>query len=402
VVKAAQDQAPIVALPSADRVRQSFAVRFEFDVIFTRDALAPGNPALLQALVNREPTRRHRVLAILDQGFESAWPEARGWLRDYFEHHRDRVSLVADPIGIVGGEAAKNDPALIHWLHSELHRLHVDRHSYVLAIGGGGVQDAVGYAAATAHRGIRLIRMPTTVLGQNDSGVGVKNGINAFGAKNFVGTFVPPDAVINDLRFIERLPVRDRIAGMAEAVKVALIRDGSFFTWLEAHAPALAEGEPEALATLIRRCAELHIRHIGSGGDPFERGSARPLDFGHWAAHRLEALTNHEVRHGEAVAIGVLLDSRYSVEAGMLAEADVHRIEHLLAALGLPRWHDALIAPGLGGRPALMSGLDDFREHLGGELTITLLRGIGHAVEVHEVHEPLVDRALKWLRTRRV
>jgi 3-dehydroquinate synthase len=403
VVKAAQDQAatPIVALPSGERVRQSFAVRFEFDVVFTRDALAPGNSALVEALVHREPDRRHRVLAIIDQGFESAWPEVRGWLRDYFQHHSQHLALVGEPLGIVGGEAAKNDPALVHWIHSELHRLHVDRHSFVLAIGGGGVQDAVGYAAATAHRGIRTVRMPTTVLGQNDSGVGVKNGINAFGAKNFVGTFVPPHAVINDLRFIERLPVRDRIAGMAEAVKVALIRDGAFFGWLEDHAPALHAGEPDAVGTMIRRCAELHMRHIGSGGDPFERGSARPLDFGHWAAHRLEALTSHEVRHGEAVAIGVLLDSRYSVESGLLSEADLLRIERLLEALGLPRWHEALTSPGAGGRPALMSGLDDFREHLGGELTITLLRGIGQAVEVHEVHEPLVARALGWLRSRR-
>jgi 3-dehydroquinate synthase len=403
VVKAAQDQAatPIVALPSSERVRQSFAVRFEFDVVFTRDALAPSNPALLQALVSREPDRQHRVLAVIDQGFETAWPEVRGWLRDYFQHHAQQLTLVGDPLGIVGGEAAKNDPALIHWIHSEVHRRHVDRHSYLLAIGGGGVQDAVGYAAATAHRGIRHIRMPTTVLGQNDSGVGVKNGINAFGAKNFVGTFVPPHAVINDLRFIERLPVRDRIAGMAEAVKVALIRDGSFFGWLEDHAAALHAGDPDAVGIMIRRCAELHMRHIGTGGDPFERGSARPLDFGHWAAHRLEALTNHDVRHGEAVAIGVLLDSRYSVEVGMLGEADLLRIERLLGSLGLPRWHEALIAAGPGGRPALMSGLDDFREHLGGELTITLLRGIGQAVEVHEVHDPLVARSLAWLRSRK-
>ena len=105
---------------------------------------------------------------------------------------------------------------------------------------------------------------------------------------------------------------------MAEAVKVALIRDAMFFEWLEANADALREFVPAAMARMIRRCAELHMRQIAHGGDPFERGSARPLDYGHWSAHKLEALTGHELRHGEAVAIGVALDTRYSVQIGML------------------------------------------------------------------------------------
>jgi 3-dehydroquinate synthase len=400
MVKAAQDVAaqPLLALPGADLIRQSFSVRIEYDVVFTRDAFDPANLVLLDALTSREPSRQHRVLAILDQGFEAAWPEVRGWLRAYFEHHAAHLTLVAEPLSMAGGEAAKNAPALVDWLHGEIHRHHVDRHSFVLIVGGGGVQDAAGYAAATAHRGIRTVRMPTTVLSQNDSGVGVKNGINAFGAKNFVGTFVPPYAVISDLRFLERLPARDRIAGMAEAVKVGLIRDAAFFAWLEGHALALAAGEPEAMAVMIRRCAELHLRHIGSGGDPFERGSARPLDFGHWAAHKLEAMTAHDLRHGEAVAIGLLLDSRYSVEAGLLDEAGLGRIERLLGALGLPRFHPALAEEAADGRPAVLAGLDEFREHLGGDLTITLLRGIGQAVDVHQMDEAPLARALAWMR----
>jgi 3-dehydroquinate synthase len=403
VVKAAKEPVatPIVALPSApDRIRQSFSVPFEYDVIFTWDAFAPQNRALVDALTARQPERRHKVLAVFDEGFSAAWPETAAQLRAYFDHHADRLQLVADPVHIVAGEAAKNDPGVVGRLHTLFHDRHMDRHSFILVVGGGGVQDAAGYAAATAHRGIRTIRMPTTVLGQNDSGVGVKNGINAFGNKNWVGTFVPPYAVINDFRFLERLPRREAVAGMAEAVKVALIRDGGFFGWLETNAAALAATTPAPLATLIRRCAELHLRHIGTGGDPFERGSARPLDFGHWAAHKLEALTAHEIRHGEAVAIGIVLDSRYSVEAGLLAETDFFRIERLVAQLGLPRWHERLLAPGRGSRPALFDGLDDFREHLGGDLTITLLRGIGQALEVHEMHEPLIERALTWMRAR--
>jgi 3-dehydroquinate synthase len=389
---------PRTDAPHTDRIRQSFSVPFEYDVIFTRDALHPSNRALVDVLGTREPSRRHSVLAVVDQGLQLAWPELRGWLRGYFEHHADRISLRGDAVTVVGGEAAKNDPGIVQRLHAVFQGHRLDRHSFVLILGGGAVQDAAGYAAATAHRGIRTVRMPTTVLGQSDSGIGVKNGINLFGSKNFAGTFVPPFAVLNDERFLERLPRRDRIAGLAEAIKVALIRDAQFFAALETDAARLASFDPVATAAAIRRSAQLHLRHIATGGDPFEQGSARPLDFGHWAAHKLETLTSHELRHGEAVAIGLVLDSRYSVEAGLLREADFERIFGVVGRVGLPRWHAALLAPGADGRLAILQGLDDFREHLGGDLTVTLLAGIGSAVDVHEIHDRLVEKALAWLR----
>jgi 3-dehydroquinate synthase len=236
--------------------------------------------------------------------------------------------------------------------------------------------------------------VPTTVLAQNDSGVGVKNGVNLYEVKNFVGTFAPPFAVLNDADFIAMLPQRERIAGMAEAVKVALIRDAAFFRWLERNADALLLGEPPAMARMIRRCAELHMHQIAHGGDPFENGSARPLDFGHWAAHKLEALTRHHLRHGEAVAIGIGLDTRYSVLAGLLAPGEELRVAALLEHLGFRLHHPALE------QPALIEGLREFREHLGGELTVTLLAAIGRGVEVHSMDEALIRQAIGWLRER--
>jgi 3-dehydroquinate synthase len=244
------------------------------------------------------------------------------------------------------------------------------------------------------HRGVRLVRMPTTVLAQNDAGIGVKNGINAFRAKNMLGTFSPPFAVINDSRFLATLEARDRAAGMAEAVKVALVRDSGFFHWLALHRGALAAFEQGPVEALIRRCAELHLAHIATGGDPFEQGNARPLDFGHWAAHKLEILTDHALRHGEAVAIGMALDARYSVEAGLLAEPDETAIVELLEALRLPVWHDALRAP------ELLDGLAEFREHLGGELCITLLAAIGRGVDARDVRTELMQRAITALAAR--
>jgi 3-dehydroquinate synthase len=257
--------------------------------------------------------------------------------------------------------------------------------------------DAVGLGAALAHRGVRLVRVPTTVLSQNDSGVGVKNAVNLKGVKNFTGTFAPPWAVVNDFDFLEHLPPRERIAGIAEAVKVALIRDGAFFAWLEQNAGRLAAFEREAEEWMICRCAELHMAQIARGGDPFERGSARPLDFGHWSAHKLESLTGNAVNHGEAVAIGMALDARYSVLSGLMAEGAEERLAALLTRLGFRLFHPALVAPGPDGQPALLAGLDEFRQHLGGQLTVTLLKELGTGVEVHRIDETLVIHALDWL-----
>jgi 3-dehydroquinate synthase len=404
VAKNAQDRAaspPAAVTPEARRIRQTFSVPFAYDVVFARDVLAAGSTVLVDALAQREPGRVHRVLPVLDGGLEAAWPELRGWLARYFHRHADRLVLAGPPVTIVGGEAAKGDPAIVAGLHELFFRQGLDRHSFVLVLGGGAVQDAAGFAAATAHRGLRTVRMPTTVLSQNDSGVGVKNGVNLHDAKNFLGTFVPPFAVINDARFLERLPPRDRVAGLAEAIKVALIRDGGFFQMMEQNAAALAAFDGPTTEAVIQRCAELHLRHIASGGDPFEQGSARPLDFGHWAAHKLEALTAtaHQLRHGEAVALGILLDGRYSVEAGLLPEADYLRLRRLVLQVGLPAWHPALDGRDADGRLTVLAGLEDFRQHLGGELTVTLLRGIGQAVEVNEMRPDLIERALGWLRT---
>ena len=380
---------------------QEFAVSFRYPVHFTADALDPANPTLANAIARAEPDRTHRILAVVDDGVARAWPDLSAAFGHYARAHADRLTLAAPPEIVPGGERAKNEPAVVERLHARLHELRIDRHSYVVIVGGGAVQDAAGYAAATAHRGVRIVRLPTTVLSQGDGGVGVKNGVNAFGTKNFLGTFAPPFAVVNDIRFIESLPRRDRIAGIAEAVKVALIRDRTFFDWLVGNAAALAGLEREAMAEMIRRGAELHLRHIATSGDPFEHGSARPLDFGHWAAHKLETLSGYRLSHGEAVGIGMLLDARYSVETGRLDPMSLDAIVALVDRLGLPQWDDVLELRGPDGTPRVLEGLAEFREHLGGELTVTLLEGIGRGVDAHEIEPSSVARAIAWLGERR-
>lgn len=379
---------------------QRFSVPYEYPVAFTRHLFAPENPLLADVVALREARKRHKCLVYVDDGLAAAQPGLVAAINGYFDAHATRLELLEAPVCIPGGEKIKRELTHIEAVQDAIHRLRIDRHSFVVAVGGGAVLDAVGLAAATAHRGVRHIRVPSTVLSQNDSGVGVKNAVNLNGVKNFVGTFAPPWAVLNDFALLQFLPRRDRIAGIAEAIKVALIRDGEFFAWLETNADRLATFEPAAEEYMIRRSATLHMHQIAHGGDPFELGSARPLDFGHWSAHRLEALTHNHVGHGEAVAIGVALDARYSALTGRLPERDAVRVAALLEFLGLRLWHPALVKPGADGAPAILTGLREFREHLGGELTVTLLQRIGEGVEVHAMDPELVMQSIGWLRAR--
>ena len=379
---------------------QEFSVPFRYQVCFTEGVFRANNRTFMLELTRLEPAKRHRYVVFVDEGVASAMPDLCAQISKYADAWPNVLQLVAAPEIIAGGEEIKNDPALVERLQRRMLDLGMDRHSFVVGIGGGAFLDMIGYVAATTHRGLRMVRIPTTVLAQNDSGVGVKTGVNAYGSKNLLGVFAPPFSVINDSDFLETLNERDRRAGMAEAVKVALIRDGAFFAALEANADRLAAFERAAVAHLIRRCAELHMRQIAFGGDPFEMGSARPLDFGHWSAHKLESLTNHEVRHGEAVAIGIALDTRYSVRKGLLAEGNDERVYSLLKRLGFRLWHPALETRNADGRLSVLAGLEEFREHLGGQLTITLLTGIGSGHEVNEMDSTLIEECLGWLKER--
>lgn len=379
---------------------QRFSVDYDYPVVFCRGAFSVSEPTLAWAISRREPDRRHPVFVVLDGGLVDARPGLPRDVQGYLESHAERLSLRAEPYVMPGGEAAKNDPGLIADLHERLAAARLDKQGALLVVGGGAVLDAAGYAGSTTHRGVRIVRMPTTVLSQNDAGVGVKTSVNAFGAKNFLGTFAPPFAVVNDAELLSSLPLRDVRAGLAEAVKVALIRDASFFEWLEQNAGALREAEPQPLEAAVRRCAELHLQHIATGGDPFERGSARPLDYGHWAAHKLETLTHHALRHGEAVAIGMALDATYAVQKGILDEAACARLCGLLRALGLPVF-DPMLKAESRGKSSLLAGLEEFREHLGGALSVTLLERIGKGVEVTDMDPTAIARAVTRLESQR-
>ena len=384
-------------------VERVISVNYRHQLHFTDRVFARDNPVLASVLVGAQSqpaTARVKVLLVLEEALATARPELTPEIEAYFGAHPQRLQLVCPPVQVKGGEVVKNEWSRVVEILELIHRHHIDRHNYVAVVGGGALLDMVGLAAATAHRGVRLIRIPTTTLAQDDSGVGVKNGVNAFGKKNFIGTFAPPFAVINDFDLLASLSDRDKRAGYIEAVKVACIRDSEFFVRLEQDALALAAFEPEPMKHLIRRSAELHLNHIANGGDPFEMGSARPLDFGHWAAHKLEQMSEYRLRHGEAVAIGIALDVLYSVRQGLLARPAAERILSLLERLGFTLFDPELKSLAASGELGVLEGLEEFREHLGGELTITLLSDIGRGLEVHSMDIRHVRQSLQDLEAR--
>lgn len=373
-------------------IEQNFQVSYRYSLHFTEN-LFGGENTLFKKIVQEYKDEPVKLLFVIDDGVVEAHPSLLENIASYCEKYSSNL-LHTKSLVVQGGEACKNDETNVNDILEAINRYAICRHSFVIVIGGGAVIDMAGYAAAIGHRGVKLIRVPTTVLSQNDSAVGVKNSINFFGKKNFIGTFAPPYAIINDTDFLKTLEQRDWIAGIAEALKVALINDAIFFEYLEKNARKLANRDVVAIQYTIYRCAEMHMNHIAKGGDPFESGSSRPLDFGHWAAHKLEHMTNYSLRHGEAVAKGIVLDLSYAYLIGLISEKDFNRIVVVFRNIGFDLSFPIATEKEMG---QLLKGIQEFREHLGGELTITLISDIGKKHDVHEIDTNIMKKALNLI-----
>ncbi len=378
-----------------DVIQQGFSTAHNYPVFFTTELFDPANGELNSILRACGISNGSKFLFVLDSNVVSSHPAL---LKDIAASIvRNELILAGEPLILQGGEISKNDFYSVHTILEAINKYALDRHSYLVCVGGGACMDVAGFAAAIAHRGIRHIRIPTTVLSQNDSGVGVKNGINYFGKKNFIGTFTAPFAVINDQSFLHTLSDRDFRSGLAEAIKVGLVKDGSFFDFIETNAEALIGRDASVTKQLIRRCAEIHLQHISSG-DPFEKGSSRPLDYGHWSAHKLEQISGFEIYHGEAVIIGMCLDAVYANIIGMLSNGELKRLIRLCKKLGFSIYVKEIESKDETGKWTLVAGLEEFREHLGGKLTIMLLERIGKGTEVHEMDPTTILKATVTLK----
>ena len=372
-----------------DKINVDFDVPFTHRLRFTGDLFGADGDVLAE-LLETSDDKPARIQFWLDQNVADSQPKLISLVKRFADSRPDQVQRIGQIQLVPGGEEAKNDIHLLEQILKVFNVSDLDRRSYIVAIGGGAVLDAVGFATSIAHRGLRLVRIPTTTLSQADSGIGVKNSMNLFHKKNWMGSFAVPWAVINDSEMLSTLSNRDFIGGFSEAVKVSLLKDRAMFDQICRSAGEIANREMNVAEPIIRSSAQLHLDHITRGGDPFEMLEARPLDFGHWSAHKMETMSDFSLRHGEAVAIGVAIDTVYSsLEMGLSEKI----AEQVLQCLGNLGFH--LADPSLTNVEVLFDGLEEFRQHLGGRLTLTMLEDVGQPREVHTVNRDKMLKAIE-------
>jgi len=372
-------------------VEASFSIEYTHRILFTENVFDADNSLLIELL---EPTSdgKAKLAVFIDSGVVNTNSRIIDQINTFMKTHSGKIELTGDVQVVPGSEEIKNVHRNVELILKDISQFGLCRKSYVIVIGGGAVLDAVGFAASMAHRGIRLIRIATTTMSQCDSGMGVKNSINAFHKKNFLGFFTVPWAVINDESLLRSLSDRDWIQGFSEIVKVALLKDEQLFDMIDQNSKQIRDRDLQTAIPLIRRSAKLHFEHITLNGDPFELLNARPLDFGHWSGHKLEQMTHFELGHGESVAIGLAIDVTYSNLMGWLSNGDHQRIINTLQQLGFK-----LFDPVMEHTSYILKGLDEFREHLGGKLTIPMLKGIGQPFDVNEIDTKQMRNAITYL-----
>jgi 3-dehydroquinate synthase len=287
-----------------------------------------------------------------------------------------------EPAVIPGGEGCKN-LATVASLYEQMIALGLDRKSTVLALGGGIVGDIAGFVAASYMRGIAYIQIPTTLLSQVDSSVGGKTGVNLPQGKNLVGAFYQPGLVFVDVSFIETLPEREYLTGLAEIIKYGIIWDNDFFEYLEEHRDRIKSRDSQCLMDITSRCCSIKAEIVAQ--DETESGQRALLNLGHTFGHAFEALTNYQkFTHGEAVAVGITYAARLAHHLGLIPLDDLKRIKNLLEYYGLP-----VSCGNLNSQDIVVQMRKD-KKNVGGKLQLILPTAIGESDIFDDVSEAMV------------
>ena len=308
---------------------------------------------------------------------------AKHWLQPLLKALPASVAHIA----LSPGEGAKQIES-VEKLWSAMREAGCDRKSLVLILGGGVLGDMAGFAAATYMRGVAFAHIPTTLVAQVDSSVGGKTAFDYDGIKNLIGVFAQPAAVLVDTDTLRTLPERDMVAGFAEMFKHGLIRDAEYFEHLSQKKPL--DYTADQLADFIAWSIRIKAAVVMS--DERETGERKVVNFGHTVGHAVEALsweTDHPLLHGEAVAIGMVVEAELSQFKGYLAAQDVQRIRQVLDSAGLPT-----TIPGF---PVdrLLEKMTHDKKNERGRVLFDLLRRIGEGVYDELVDETMVKRTLE-------
>ena len=303
-----------------------------------------------------------------------------------------QAGFLPDLISIGDGEEFKTLETL-ESIYRQLIELGFDRGSGMLALGGGVVGDITGFAAATYLRGVPFVQVPTTLLAQVDSSVGGKTAVNHPLGKNLIGAFYQPALVYIDVATLGTLPRREFAAGLAEVVKYGVIRDRAFLQWLSDQRQAIMQQASEPLVALVKRSCQIKADVVEIDE---KEGSLRAiLNFGHTYGHAVETLAGYgKVRHGEAVAIGMLVAASCAAELGMCRDEEIVALQELLQAFQLP-----VALPALPLADVLQVMARD-KKVKNGVLRLVLNQGLGDcAVRDIDRPEPLIEAALGRLRS---
>lgn len=246
----------------------------------------------------------------------------------------DQAGLMWSAHLVPDGESAKT-LGRVRSLYAEMAAVGIDRSSLIAGFGGGAVGDLAGFVAATWLRGVDFAQIPTTLLAQVDASVGGKTGVNLPAGKNLVGAFWQPRVVLIDSGTLATLPARDYRSGLAEVIKYGIILDAQFYDWMKNEREALVAQDSSAVGVAVRRSCELKADVVRA--DEREAGLRALLNYGHTIGHAVEAAGGYcRTRHGEAVAIGMVLEARLAVMLGLISQAEAQDIRQALASFGLP------------------------------------------------------------------
>jgi len=356
-----------------------------YPVTMARNIFSRGNHELTDLI------GRRKTLFIIDRGIGKGQLEA---VKDYVRwSNAINKEINAVFLRVPGGETVKMNMKYVRQIIRRARQAGLDRKSVFVIVGGGATLDMGSFAADIFHRGAAHIKIPTTLLSQVDAGISMKNGINSDGRKNLLGTVSAPEAVLVDPTFLYTLRTRVISQGFAEMIKAALMRDGRYFEQIEAYYQELLQRTfSRTMEDLIWRAIEIHLTEINN--DPFEQKLERPLAFGHVWAHWLENITNNRLSHGEAVGIGMAIDTQISEQRGLINQETRDRVINLIQRVGLPIYDSAAVTDDY------TDVLEEFRQHLGGKLTVGLLNFIGSRVDVDDITKEEIKAAINFLAQR--
>ncbi|WP_049780784.1 sedoheptulose 7-phosphate cyclase [Terriglobus saanensis] len=340
------------------------------------------NEDTLERIVSSRP-----VFFVIDQVIEAMHGSA---IRCY---GRKRLNMIGEFV-CAGTEAEKTVKMAEDICRAAL-SAGLRRDGLIVAVGGGVTLDVAGFAASILRRGVRYVRVPTTLIGLVDVSVGVKQAVNAFGTKNVLGSFYPPLACVLDYGFLKTLPACHIAAGFSEVIKMAILCDGPLFEEIERHGPTLTFSsfqEPKEVGMRIAETAELLMMQE-LAPNLFEDDLARRVDFGHTFSPVIEIDSDFRISHGEAVGLDMLLSTAIAANCGLCNSDVLDRLARLLDALSLPVWHEEMPSPS-----RLMIALSKARDHRGGALNLVVPRSAGSVAFLQDVSVEELVRACNDLQ----